>query len=76
MSSRCLDWIRTKGVVEISISKTAMVKNALSHLRNVKSYEEFLVALYRGLAPNLSQKSRNQFAIEVHKFMLIFTFRN
>ncbi|KAL3981550.1 Dynein heavy chain N-terminal region 2 family protein [Acanthocheilonema viteae] len=62
---RCLDWIWTKGVIEISVSKTAAVKNALSHLRDVTSCDEFLVALYRGLAPNLSPKSRNQFATEV-----------
>uniref|UniRef100_A0A158Q7Q4 Cytoplasmic dynein 2 heavy chain 1 n=1 Tax=Elaeophora elaphi TaxID=1147741 RepID=A0A158Q7Q4_9BILA len=62
---RCLDWIWTKGVIEISVSKTATVKNALSHLRDVTSYNEFLVALYRGLAPNISLKSRNQFATEV-----------
>ncbi|MCP9266202.1 DYHC2 [Dirofilaria immitis] len=62
---RCLDWIWTKGVIEIVVSKTAMVQNALSHARDVTSNDEFLVALYRGLAPNLNPKSRNQFAAEV-----------
>ncbi|EJD73854.1 cytoplasmic dynein 2 heavy chain 1, variant [Loa loa] len=62
---RCLDWIWTKGIVEISVSRTATVKNALSHLRDVTSCDEFLVALYRGLAQNISPKFRNQFATEV-----------
>ncbi|VDO31356.1 unnamed protein product [Onchocerca flexuosa] len=62
---RCLDWIWTKGIIEINVSKTATVKNALGHARDVTSNEEFLVALYRGLAPNLNSKFRNQFAAEV-----------
>nr|CRZ22352.1 BMA-CHE-3 [Brugia malayi] len=62
---RCLDWILTKGTIEISVSKIVIVKNALSHLTDVTTCDEFLVALYRGLAPNINSKFRNQFAIEV-----------
>ncbi|VDK75265.1 unnamed protein product, partial [Onchocerca ochengi] len=61
----CLDWIWTKGIIEINVSKTATVKNALSHARDVTSNDEFLVALYRGLASNLNSKFQNQFATEV-----------
>ncbi|VDN17046.1 unnamed protein product [Gongylonema pulchrum] len=64
----CLDWIWAKGILEVSLSNTSIVQNALSLLWNVTSRDEFLVALYRGLAPNLSPELRNEFAFEVQQF--------
>uniref|UniRef100_A0A915PL62 Cytoplasmic dynein 2 heavy chain 1 n=1 Tax=Setaria digitata TaxID=48799 RepID=A0A915PL62_9BILA len=62
---RCLEWIWKKQIFQINVSKTATVKSALSHLRNATTCDEFLVALYRGLAPNLNSEFRNQFINEV-----------
>uniref|UniRef100_A0A9J2Q4R6 Cytoplasmic dynein 2 heavy chain 1 n=1 Tax=Ascaris lumbricoides TaxID=6252 RepID=A0A9J2Q4R6_ASCLU len=62
---RCLKWIWDKNEYEIKVSRTATVYNALCHLRGVKSREEFLVGLYRGLSSNLNQEARNSFAQDV-----------
>lgn len=62
---RCLEWIWAKEVSVINVSKTATVKNALSHLWCATSREEFLLALYRGLAPNIIPELRNEFAVKI-----------
>ncbi|EJW70410.1 hypothetical protein WUBG_18678 [Wuchereria bancrofti] len=40
---RCLDWILTKGNIEISVSKIAIVKNALSHLTDVTTCDGYFL---------------------------------
>ncbi|VDN08033.1 unnamed protein product [Thelazia callipaeda] len=62
---RCLDWIWARQAFEIKISNVGTVRNALSHLGKVTSRDEFLVAIFRGLAQNLKSECRNQFALEV-----------
>uniref|UniRef100_A0A158PNV8 Cytoplasmic dynein 2 heavy chain 1 (inferred by orthology to a C. elegans protein) n=1 Tax=Anisakis simplex TaxID=6269 RepID=A0A158PNV8_ANISI len=64
---RCVKWIRDKSEYEIDVSRTAILHNALSQLRYCKCVEEFLVGLYRGLASNLSEETRNIFARDVRR---------
>ncbi|VDN60499.1 unnamed protein product [Dracunculus medinensis] len=63
---RCLDWIYLKNSFQIQIGRIATIKNALCQLRgNATSREQFLISLYRGLSPNLTQDIRIKFGKEV-----------
>ena len=47
---------------ELNVSRIAQTQNALCRFRGVKSYKEFLVALFHGLAANMDADSRKEFA--------------
>jgi dynein heavy chain 2 len=67
---RCLKWISDRNTPLLDISATATARNALAQLHNCSSLTQFLVAVYRGLAANLPDSLRSEFAQEVCDHLL------
>jgi len=56
-------------VVETSL--VGNVLNGLSHFHHVRDRAQFAMCLIRGLGGNLTETSREEFAKQVHSFLLV-----
>lgn len=58
---RCLNWICDKNSSELCRTRTAVVQNVVCRFKNVKVFNEFLVAMVMGFGPCVSSEYRRDF---------------
>lgn len=62
---KCVEWIKGNEGSMVPHSVVALVKSGLSHLDNVKSRSQFVIALIYGLGANLTEETKERFAKNV-----------